>query len=112
MPKIKFTATPKLPADYRHLGYVKGMEIEGTKDWCDKWVVSRNVAVYVGGETVAKVVEPVAEPAEPVTVGVRVDADGKFQAYVEPEPVAVLETVAEPKAAPKFDTPRRGRPVR
>lgn len=95
MPKIKFTATPKLPADYKHLGYVKGMEIEGTKDWCDKWVIGRNVAVYVGDEiTPVAAIEPVVEPvAEPVV-----------EPTVEPivEPVEPVEPIL---------APRRGRPA-
>jgi len=54
MPTIEFTATPKLPADYAHLGYVKGMRITDRKGWCDKWV-RRGCAVYVGGEISAEI---------------------------------------------------------
>jgi hypothetical protein len=85
MPRIQFTADPKLPADMRHLGFKKGMTVELSEDHCERWI-RRNCATYV---TAAKPVQ--SAPAEPV-------------APAEDAPIVA------PVAAP-VQTPRRfGRP--
>lgn len=92
MPTIEFTATPKLPDDYRHLGYVKGTRITDRQGWCEKWV-SRGVAVFVADEPEpATVAEPVAttdEAGEPAV-----------EPVVEPAAEPVVEP-AEPRRAPR-----------
>ncbi len=38
MPRIRFTATPKLPRDLKHLGYEKGMEVDLPDDQVNRWL--------------------------------------------------------------------------
>lgn len=38
MPRIRFTADPKLPRDLAHLGYSKGVEVDLDPDQCDRWI--------------------------------------------------------------------------
>ncbi len=89
MPTIEFTATPKLPDDYRHLGYVKGTRITDRQGWCEKWV-SRGVAVFVLEEPVA---EPTIAAVEPAIESV----------VSEDEPIveAVAAGPNEPKRGPR-----------
>lgn len=46
MPRIRFTADPKLPRDLAHLGYVKGMEVDLSEDQAGRWL-RRGVADVV-----------------------------------------------------------------
>jgi hypothetical protein len=70
MPKIVFTATPKLPADWQHLPFVKGYVADLSRDQCDRWI-NRGVARYLPDPASAVVsVESLAEPEpEPETEG-------------------------------------------
>lgn len=90
MPKIKFTAQPKLPRDMEHLGYKKGDVVTLPDDQCERWI-RRGVAAYVSD------VAPAPEPAAA--------ADVKA-----PEPTAPESTPApEPAAAARSETPARQR---
>lgn len=79
MPKIKFTADPKLPRDMAHLGYKSGMEIDLPQDQAERWI-RRNVAIYAVAEPKAKIVLP-----EPVIK----QTDGDFAAGAEASDEAV-----------------------
>ena len=46
MPRIRFTADPKLPRDIAHLGYEKGQEVDLSTDQAERWL-RRGVAVAV-----------------------------------------------------------------
>jgi len=46
MPRVLFTATPKLPSDLAHLPYVAGYSCDMTEDQAQRWV-RRNVARLV-----------------------------------------------------------------
>lgn len=46
MPRVLFTATPKLPRDMAHLPYVAGYSEEMTQDRADRWI-RRGVARIV-----------------------------------------------------------------
>lgn len=46
MPRVLFTATPKLPRDIAHLPYVAGYSCDMTEDQAQRWV-RRNVARIV-----------------------------------------------------------------
>ena len=68
MPKIKFTADPKLPRDLKHLGYKAGTIVDLPRDQADRWI-RRGAAV----ETTEAAPE-VAKPVEPTVTG---DGSGK-----------------------------------
>lgn len=46
MPRIRFTADPKLPRDWAHLGFRKGDETDLSDDQANRWL-RRGVAVVV-----------------------------------------------------------------
>ena len=46
MPRIRFTADPKLPRDLAHLAYRKDQEVELSADLCDRWL-RRGVAILL-----------------------------------------------------------------
>lgn len=85
MRKIRFTCTPKLPDDYKHLGYVEGTEITDRDGWCAKWV-NRGFAVYIEEADTGK--------ETPI-----------FQGAADPSP-------EEPEADGIEPTRKRGRPAR
>ena len=78
MPRIRFTADPKLPRDLKHLGYRKDTEVDLSQDQADRWL-RRGVAVVIpdapvqrpaprqaASPVVEKPAEKPAEPAAPV----------------------------------------------
>jgi hypothetical protein len=50
MPKIRFTADPKLPRDLKHLAFKKDQIVELAQDQCDRWI-RRGVADMVPADT-------------------------------------------------------------
>jgi hypothetical protein len=69
MPRVLFTATPKLPRDIAHLPYVAGYSCDMTEDQAQRWV-RRNVArIVVPVPAAAPVAAPdVAADGGPVLV--------------------------------------------
>lgn len=53
MPRLRFTADPKLPRDLAHLGYRKDDEVELSDDQANRWL-RRGVAVIVPPEPKAE----------------------------------------------------------
>lgn len=49
MPRIRFTATPKLPRDMAHLGYHEGTEVDLSEDQANRWL-RRGVATVIEPE--------------------------------------------------------------
>lgn len=114
MPKIEFTATPKLPADYKHFGYKAGDIITADADWCDKWV-NRNVAKYVADEAavetpanVEKLVVEIEAKTEKFEAEINRVAELTARKMVAQTEVGAQEVAAEPSTE---DQPagRRGR---
>lgn len=66
MPRIRFTADPKLPRDLAHLGYRKDTEADLSQDQADRWL-RRGVAEIVADHP-APVAEPEPEPEPPVEI--------------------------------------------
>jgi len=64
MPRIRFTADPKLPRDLAHLGYVKGMEVDLSEDQAARWL-RRGVAEVIAPEPVMAVEALVEMETEP-----------------------------------------------
>lgn len=62
MPKVIFTADPKLPHDWRHLPYRKGSVVDLSPDQCERWI-RRGVARYLPPGGVAPAVIAAAPPA-------------------------------------------------
>lgn len=46
MPRIRFTADPKLPDDLAHLGYRRGTEVDLSEDQANRWL-RRGVAEVI-----------------------------------------------------------------
>lgn len=77
MPRIRFTADPKLPADLAHLAYRKGTEADLSDDQANRWL-RRGVATIIPeskADTVAAMILA-AETVHPATLaGDSVPAD-------------------------------------
>jgi len=98
MPRIRFTANPKLPRDMLHLGYKVGTEVELTVDQCERWI-RRKVAVYVPAPVATEA--PESEPAStepPATDPPAADPEVTESPVTESPP---LPTEAPTKARPK-----------
>lgn len=65
MPKIRFTADPKLPRDLEYLGFKKGDIVELPVDQCNRWI-RRNVAEIFTGKMSKPEKMPKPEKAAPV----------------------------------------------
>ena len=84
MPHIRFTETPVLPADIRHLNYQKGDVVELPQASCDRWI-RRNVAV------------PCEAPVEPEAQA-QAEAEAAEKAKAEAEAAEKAKAEAEEKA--------------
>lgn len=95
MPKIVFTADPKLPSDWTHLGYKKGDIVDLAADQCERWI-NRGVAAY----SLAAPPTAAAPPAPPVAT----PAPGPT-AVPQPDATARNETPATPRRFGRQNTP-------
>lgn len=117
MPEIKFTATPELPFDIRHLNYKKGDVVELSDDSCRRWI-RRGVAEYHKGEPVeTPVVEPVVADVVVETVVAPIDGPvtgepvNEIPDYVAIDPDGNVSDLSDTPSEPE-DKPRRGRKPR
>lgn len=83
MPRIRFTATPKLPRDLAHLGYAAGTEVDLSEDQAGRWL-RRGVAVVIPppppvAPSPAAAPPAAAQPAEPP---VEIPADWQNQHHM------------------------------
>lgn len=85
MPRITFTATPKLPRDMAHLAYKQGDVVDLPTDGCERWI-RRGVAVYSAPAGLAPAVVATEFHSPPLPH--------------HPQPVVVAE---EDSIAPAFD---------
>lgn len=63
MPRVLFTADPKLPSDIAHLGYRKGMEVDLSEDAANRWL-RRGVATIIASASPAPSAPAPAAPAD------------------------------------------------
>lgn len=112
MPEIKFTATPELPFDIRHLNYKKGDVVELSESGCYRWI-RRGVAEFYKGtakEMPQLAVDPVVEPviADAVFETAEAAIVDEIPDYVAIDPDGnVSDLSAVPSGSE--DKPRRGR---
>lgn len=96
MPRIRFTANPKLPRDLAHLDYRQGTEVDLPSDQADRWL-RRGVAEIVPDA------KPEPEPAasEPMPEAIEIPEDWQEQHHMARialarriAPDAVIESAA------------------
>jgi len=66
MPRVRFTADPVLPLDWRHLPYREGYEADMTADQANRWL-RRGVAVIVPEATTMPARRPAAADHSPTS---------------------------------------------
>lgn len=98
MPRIRFTADPKLPRDMAHLGYQKGAEVDLSPDLCGRWI-RRGVAVYVP-EPKADAVSPLLDAAETV-IATAFASDSLSADTIAADSPSGADTMGADTAAPK-----------
>lgn len=86
MPRIRFTADPKLPNDLKHLGYTMGQEVDLSTDLCERWI-RRNVAEYVDGPSRGKSAEATGRNSRGRKPEPRKVEEVKPAAAVTPSPI-------------------------
>ena len=80
MPRIRFTADPKLPRDIAHLEYRKDIEVDVSLDEANRWL-RRGVAEMIADQ----VVEPEPAAVSPATLTAQVAASDAVESVPIPD---------------------------